>query len=490
MASLGGGNTMAETRPDNPDQLNGWKEIAAYVGRSVRAAQRWERELQLPVHRIKTPRGHVIYALKREMDQWRLRAEGALLEEESDQTTLNAPTARIRRHLSPGAVARALLGAGAAAAVLFAVFRALPTLGSKAEPGALQFGFDGGRLEALDRNGRQVWSLTFGSPDESVDSPSEFQFTMPKRQRLARLDLDDDGHEDVVAAVRYPTGGSDVLTSWKLVAVSSTRRVLWEYIPNVVLTFGGLRFEAPWLFSRMAVRRTGEGPQVWLGVIHHLWWPSFAVRIDPRGTATTRFVNSGHIYNLAIWPLAEAPDEQGKTRRSLLAAAGINNEYGVAALALLDPDGPPAVSPQTPESPYFLREAPSGRPVRYVLFPRSELSLTGTFPYNRVVQLNVLGRSLQVLVAELPEVQAIEAYLVYEITPDLRVVSAAWSDGLLPGHRYLERQGRVGHPIERCPDRTAPRRVRIWDPETGWAEQMVPMTAQAPPGILHQDRSR
>ena len=44
------------------DTLHGWKDIAAYVGKSVRSAQRWERELGLPTHRINTPDGQIVYA--------------------------------------------------------------------------------------------------------------------------------------------------------------------------------------------------------------------------------------------------------------------------------------------------------------------------------------------------------------------------------------------------------------------------------------------
>ena len=39
--------------PDRPD-LQGWKEIATHLNKSVRAVQRWEQELGLPVHRLKT----------------------------------------------------------------------------------------------------------------------------------------------------------------------------------------------------------------------------------------------------------------------------------------------------------------------------------------------------------------------------------------------------------------------------------------------------
>jgi hypothetical protein len=52
---------MASTHPPvngfpASDRLDGWKEIASYIGRGVRSAQRWERELGMPVHRLNTDR--------------------------------------------------------------------------------------------------------------------------------------------------------------------------------------------------------------------------------------------------------------------------------------------------------------------------------------------------------------------------------------------------------------------------------------------------
>jgi len=49
--------------------LNGWKEIANYVGRSVRTVQRWEI-YGLPARR---PAGHIrgaVIAVPRELDEW------------------------------------------------------------------------------------------------------------------------------------------------------------------------------------------------------------------------------------------------------------------------------------------------------------------------------------------------------------------------------------------------------------------------------------
>lgn len=50
--------------------LNSWKEIAAYLNRGVRTVQRWERELNLPVHRIGKGKRSPVYANVAELDFW------------------------------------------------------------------------------------------------------------------------------------------------------------------------------------------------------------------------------------------------------------------------------------------------------------------------------------------------------------------------------------------------------------------------------------
>ena len=50
--------------------LNSWKEIADYLGRGVRTAQRWEVELHLPVRRPRLRPRTSVTALKSDLDQW------------------------------------------------------------------------------------------------------------------------------------------------------------------------------------------------------------------------------------------------------------------------------------------------------------------------------------------------------------------------------------------------------------------------------------
>jgi tetratricopeptide (TPR) repeat protein len=50
--------------------LDSWKEISAYLNRSVMTCQRWEKQLDLPVHRLDgTPRARV-FAYPEELDRW------------------------------------------------------------------------------------------------------------------------------------------------------------------------------------------------------------------------------------------------------------------------------------------------------------------------------------------------------------------------------------------------------------------------------------
>src|ERR1700691_1699238 len=68
---------MAKPFPDTPpsekapaDQLDSWKEIAAYLGRDVTTVQRWEKREGMPVHRHVHDKRGSVYALSEELDDW------------------------------------------------------------------------------------------------------------------------------------------------------------------------------------------------------------------------------------------------------------------------------------------------------------------------------------------------------------------------------------------------------------------------------------
>ncbi len=58
---------MNQTRKD---VLNGWKEIASYLGRDPRTVERWEKQRSLPVRRLPGSGRATVYALVPELDRW------------------------------------------------------------------------------------------------------------------------------------------------------------------------------------------------------------------------------------------------------------------------------------------------------------------------------------------------------------------------------------------------------------------------------------
>jgi hypothetical protein len=61
---------MLRPIPIQSGVLNSWKEIATYLGRGVRTVQRWEAELQLPVHRPRGKNRSAVMAFRAELNEW------------------------------------------------------------------------------------------------------------------------------------------------------------------------------------------------------------------------------------------------------------------------------------------------------------------------------------------------------------------------------------------------------------------------------------
>ena len=65
-------SSRAEIVSVSPEgRLDSWKEISAYLKRSVRTVRRWEVQENLPIHRHGHQKGDSVYAYKAELDAWR-----------------------------------------------------------------------------------------------------------------------------------------------------------------------------------------------------------------------------------------------------------------------------------------------------------------------------------------------------------------------------------------------------------------------------------
>ena len=74
-----------------PEQrLDSWKEIAAFLRRGVRTVQRWEREEQMPVHRLPHAKRGSVYADRSEIARW-WESRRQSLEASADASTPQPP---------------------------------------------------------------------------------------------------------------------------------------------------------------------------------------------------------------------------------------------------------------------------------------------------------------------------------------------------------------------------------------------------------------
>ena len=98
---------MRQNPKNDPMVLNSWKEISAYLGRGVRTLQRWERQLQLPVHRVGNGERPPVYAYPVELRLW-LRANATRGTRALAEETLADPAVPFRSYTQAVQQARVL----------------------------------------------------------------------------------------------------------------------------------------------------------------------------------------------------------------------------------------------------------------------------------------------------------------------------------------------------------------------------------------------
>jgi hypothetical protein len=92
-------------------------------------------------------------------------------------------------------------------------------------------------------------------------------------------------------------------------------------------------------------------------------------------------------------------------------------------------------------------------------------------PANLVRFIHVSSSGVEVRTEEVPESPTSpNVYGIYELSENLGIKNVSVTSAYWDRHRKLEDEGKIAHSAERCRARTAPPRVRVWEPEKGWHE--------------------
>ncbi len=456
-------------------KLDGWKEIAAYLGRDVTTAIRWEGERRLPVHRVPGGKRSAVYAYPHEIDEWlnggsepdpdRLRATGDKVGAAAGGLAATASPLAQESRATPSR-RRAVIWAAVIAAVIVVVLvvEAMQRGSDALRPRAAKSGvtparglvasveFRRSEIAALDAEGRELWRH---SSDAQID---EKGMAMRPSPRYAITDLDGDGTSEIVASiVRWVTPGAK---QDELLCFSREGRVLWRLQLDDVISFRGGTFGPPWAEGHVVAYHVDGETRIAWSQNSAPFWPSVLTVLDADGRRLSKFVHSGSIYALAAFEGSEGP---------LILGGVVSNSNRAAGLFVLDGRAATGHSSEPAGSAYECLGCPPGQPLRYFLFPPSEITVARGRPYNTPLGISGARESFEVATIELDD-DSSQAQLRFTFSHEFDLLRAHPDDGSWPAHEQLERVGKLDHSVASCPMFRVPPPVRAWDAVNGWRD--------------------
>jgi hypothetical protein len=363
-------------------QLNGWKDIAAYLGRSVRTVQRWEKDFGLPVRRFGLSRPESVFALPREIDAWLQTAQGVSARSGTgspDQAggpaappkpLVGGPDRRadpLFRRTPLNRLILAALVCVATGAVVWAAWvswqLARHRAGQPVDPAPAvaapsNWTVDLDALVVSDAGGNVLWRHRF--PRELHPDAYEGSGWTPRIMVGGITDVEGDGTREVWLIAK--SGGGPAGTA--LYLFEHDGRVRWTYRPTMHVRFGADSFGPSWIVDRAFVTADpagGPGRAIWAVLYDSALFPSSIQRLDPAsGAPLSSYWTNGSIVTAVL-------DESASPPRLLVGAC--YNETRAGSLSVLDARNANGSAPAALEK-YRCTSCPPGEPLAFLVFPK------------------------------------------------------------------------------------------------------------------------
>lgn len=446
----------------NPDRLDGWKEIATYLRRAPRTAQRWETQFGLPIHRIG---GEVVYALRSELDSW--------LASEAGRPARSAPNGNgdgnggadaggtgngtadfpakndgrgpelehsrhvgRRRRIQGNPVRNVWRAAACLAGV---VVLGAVTVSLLAAPRPIhRWRVSGDELRAFDVRGRELWMRTLPTREAPAEGGPEAIPDDAERRALIE-DLDGDGRAELVFVSRPAHDPKQA----RLFVFEADGTERFSYQRTGQVTFGDDVCYGPFQGAWVEATPNADGTKsLWYQSRHVPFFAGVIERLDLKtGTVLADYWNGGVISNLAVGTFGG---------RRLVFIGGDANEGNGAALAVFEEEqvGGGNVGGDAAHT------CASCGPVRakaIFLFPRHDVgdaapseSKVSLISVKDEAEIQVDVEYYNGEVRGLPGVQHAVAHFIFD--PALQLVHAEHYAGYLVIHDEFRKTGRLDHP--------------------------------------------
>jgi hypothetical protein len=418
-------------------RLNGWKEIAAHLGKGVRTVQRWEHEYGVPIRRIGREGGEIVFAFREEIDSWskessqgrRAKAEVSPDPPDVAPNTLEHSTSRVAQR------SRYWWAAGLTFVVAAALIYLAAFAGSSPLPQPVRALVSGRELVTFDASGRRLWTrpLEF---EPNLDSYARVPAPSSGTNWVQVADLDKSGDNEVILAtnslgVQGPQGFS---------VFNADGTVRFRIEPTDRVTFGEEQFDGPWAVYRMFVIDNPDGSRsLWAAFIHSLLFPTLVLEIDARGSIKSKYWSNGYVEQIEVASVA------GRHR---VLIAGTHNDSRGASLAIFDLGQVHGSAPAEKDR-FRCKTCAAGGPDEFLVFPRKcfaeQLSGQAT-----VADIRVDSAGRLFLLAGEGDKNAAQEFVAgvwYTIEPDFSSGSMLFSIGSVAMHDELEKAGRLQHPF-------------------------------------------
>lgn len=422
-------------------RLNGWKEVATYLGKSVRTAQRWERSYKLPVHRLGYEGGEIVWADTDDLDAW-LRSQSvnapssaapaavevnALpeLTDEAASPSPKPPTAYLPPWVRRGSLAALAILVIVVGAYSWSPDRRLRVVG---------WAVEGGVLQGIGPEGQRLWTARLPVRLHSESYPSSWSGR--SGTNLVQADLDGDGDPETLIAANADKRSDDAA----FVVLNRDGRDRFPPVrPKGTVRFGDVSYAGPWAPYRVFVTTTASGEsRIHASFIHRHDFPTLLVTMDANGRELARYWSNGYI---------DSVNTGTRDGRRVWLVGATNNESRGASLAVFR-DVPSGAAPAI-RADYVCTSCTGKVPDEFLVVPRRCIAQHPTVNGTALVDLAYTDDEGQLFAhvreGPLDGGNRPGSDVIYSFAPDFSRADVLVAWGLLFMHRDMYQRGVLDH---------------------------------------------
>jgi len=392
--------------------MNSWKEIAKYLSVEVRTAQRWAKELDLPVYRRDESQKTFVYAYENELDKWFKRHY-----KKKNSTKASIP------YMKKGLIIIPIL------IFLFTIILFFHDKRSRRlSPNPFNFAVIESQLLVFNNAGEELWRY-----DTKVDlDPSQYvkegNFKSSKHVNFITEDIDKDNNTEVIFVVQ------DINNSkGRILTFNKNGKLLWSFEPGKSVQYEDQEISKDFDIGLVRLEDLNNDGfnEIIVVASHKMHFPSRVSIMNHNGHLIGDYWNSGHLLCVDFLDL----DNDGNDEIIL---GGLNINYQKACLVVLDSRKISGRSPVERGTRYYSEELEPGTEKYYILIPQNDIGRH--FIYDVISGIDLYSNKRF-------QISTSRSRVFYEFDHQLRLTYILCGDQFDFVYNELAREGKISVPL-------------------------------------------